>query len=462
MRYLQTEWQRNERDRIQWELERAEMKTRIARLEGEKRGLQLLVEDQAKKLKILQASLKQADNGDDVRGLLKEAQEQFDGCVQETAEADVSQLVESRHYLEKCIQEVEYLLQASSLDHQAEPEPEPEPSGRGAEPDEEPEPQQQMMNRKKQHNDWAVKFALETRSAVRCVASGFDNELVGGCQDGGVCVWKFMGTKKTSREFAPHEHPVSALAVAQGDVVFTADVNGTVAKWPLDPDPGSEGEAEEPQMRFSAHGSAVRRVLPCEADVVATASDDGTVKVWRLNDEAVEGTPASIVLMPSTSEALHAAPAGVGYYRGNVVVGYSNGSVEMFDVDTGASVHSFEVRLPPIRSLTVLLDHKLIVTGHDDGTIRFVDIQSKECTQTIRAHARPVTNLSVTAAERHLISSSTDSFVKLWNMVGQNRGQLVYSLEVPGSAVDARYICDNFVAVKSTAALKIYDTKEDY
>lgn len=26
MRYLQTEWQRNERDRIQWDLERAEMK----------------------------------------------------------------------------------------------------------------------------------------------------------------------------------------------------------------------------------------------------------------------------------------------------------------------------------------------------------------------------------------------------------------------------------------------------
>lgn len=26
MRYLQNEWQRNERDRIQWDLERAEMK----------------------------------------------------------------------------------------------------------------------------------------------------------------------------------------------------------------------------------------------------------------------------------------------------------------------------------------------------------------------------------------------------------------------------------------------------
>lgn len=450
MRYLQTEWQRNERDRIQWELERAEMKTRIARLEGEKRGLQVLVEDQAKKLKILQASLKQADNGDDVKGLLKEAQDQFDGYVQEAAEADVSQLVESRQYLEKCIQEVEYLLQASSLEQQGEQEPEPEP-----EPEQDESPHIRPPARKQ--NDWNVKFALETRTAVRCVASGFDNELVGGCQDGSIYIWKFMGVRKTSREFAAHEHPVSALAIAQGDVLYSADVNGTVARWPLD----AASDRPEPLVRFSAHGNVVRWLLPCEADTLVTASDDGTVKVWRIDNES-PAEPESIVLMPSTSEALHAAPAGVGYFKGNVVVGYDNSSIEMFDVDTGASVHSFDVSLPPIRSLAVLVDHRLIVTGHDDGTVRFVDIQSKECSQTIRAHTKPVTNLSVTAAERHLISSSTDCLVKLWNMVGQNRGQLVYSLEVPGSAVDARYICDNFVAIKSTAALKIYDTKEDY
>jgi hypothetical protein len=57
MRYLQVEWQRNEQDRIQWELERAEMKARIAKLEGEKRGLQLAVENHTKKIKILETSL---------------------------------------------------------------------------------------------------------------------------------------------------------------------------------------------------------------------------------------------------------------------------------------------------------------------------------------------------------------------------------------------------------------------
>jgi striatin 1/3/4 len=39
MRFLQTEWHRHERDRNSWEIERQEMKARIAQLEGKlKRG----------------------------------------------------------------------------------------------------------------------------------------------------------------------------------------------------------------------------------------------------------------------------------------------------------------------------------------------------------------------------------------------------------------------------------------
>lgn len=37
MRFLQTEWHRHERDRNAWEIERQEMKSRIAHLEGQAR-----------------------------------------------------------------------------------------------------------------------------------------------------------------------------------------------------------------------------------------------------------------------------------------------------------------------------------------------------------------------------------------------------------------------------------------
>ena len=58
MRFLQTEWHRHERDRNAWEIERAEMKSRIGRLEGDARTSKRMHESLGKHVKILEAALK--------------------------------------------------------------------------------------------------------------------------------------------------------------------------------------------------------------------------------------------------------------------------------------------------------------------------------------------------------------------------------------------------------------------
>lgn len=76
MRFLQTEWHRHERDRNAWEIERQEMKGRIASLEGSARRadatqkalkryvsiLEKKVKDQAAQLKSKNASPSQDDH----------------------------------------------------------------------------------------------------------------------------------------------------------------------------------------------------------------------------------------------------------------------------------------------------------------------------------------------------------------------------------------------------------------
>src|ERR1700743_288788 len=60
MRFLQTEWHRHERDRNAWEIEREEMRNRIAILEGETRtskGMRISLE---RHVKLLEAALKKA------------------------------------------------------------------------------------------------------------------------------------------------------------------------------------------------------------------------------------------------------------------------------------------------------------------------------------------------------------------------------------------------------------------
>lgn len=58
MRFLQTEWHRHERDRNAWEIERAEMKSRIGRLEGDLRTSRRLHESLGKHVRLMETALK--------------------------------------------------------------------------------------------------------------------------------------------------------------------------------------------------------------------------------------------------------------------------------------------------------------------------------------------------------------------------------------------------------------------
>jgi striatin 1/3/4 len=58
MRFLQTEWHRHERDRNAWEIERQEMKSRIAKLEGNTRKLDAGNESLKKFVTMLERSVK--------------------------------------------------------------------------------------------------------------------------------------------------------------------------------------------------------------------------------------------------------------------------------------------------------------------------------------------------------------------------------------------------------------------
>ena len=58
MRFLQVEWQRHERDRNAWDIERAEMRSRLAKLEGEAGRNEHIKESLGKHVKMLGNLLK--------------------------------------------------------------------------------------------------------------------------------------------------------------------------------------------------------------------------------------------------------------------------------------------------------------------------------------------------------------------------------------------------------------------
>lgn len=95
MHYLQTEFTRNERDRIAWELERSEMKARIALLEGENKDLQYqLVKLKSPSYKDKECSLELANEENNV---------------------DLTQLMKSKMAVQDNVKEIIYLFKSPNI-----------------------------------------------------------------------------------------------------------------------------------------------------------------------------------------------------------------------------------------------------------------------------------------------------------------------------------------------------------
>ncbi|KAI9814059.1 MAG: hypothetical protein M1827_003523 [Pycnora praestabilis] len=140
MRFLQTEWHRHERDRNAWDIERAEMKARIAKLEGDGRTSSKLKDSLGKHVLILENALKaerrkqkaptsgdllapDKDHKDSEREKLKAGHKPpppkphnsfLDTESEEPQLQDDAQEQKSQTYLDKCIQEITYLLSPPS------------------------------------------------------------------------------------------------------------------------------------------------------------------------------------------------------------------------------------------------------------------------------------------------------------------------------------------------------------
>ncbi|TGZ84531.1 WD40 repeat-like protein [Ascodesmis nigricans] len=116
MRFLQTEWHKHERDRNNWEIERAEMKARIAKLEGDSRAEKRLQQLYQNRIDILENALKQERlrkggeaGNEDAQKLSEKVAQALEEASAASHRAETTRK-SSRQYLEKCLQEITYLL----------------------------------------------------------------------------------------------------------------------------------------------------------------------------------------------------------------------------------------------------------------------------------------------------------------------------------------------------------------
>ncbi|WFD00473.1 1,2-dihydroxy-3-keto-5-methylthiopentene dioxygenase [Malassezia yamatoensis] len=368
LHFLQSEWRRYERDRNAWAIERAELRARIALLEGEKRGVENVKNDFLRRIKMLEYALRQERfkthaNPPNSQGNAKTQsttspttntpQNEESGLVSSAVDPqrsnkppnapafsqvrlplgvkDAKGRAKSRAYLQQCLQEIAYLTSTATLN--------PLSSSSGQETDR-PGP-----------------------SVERPRLALFDQE-------------------------------------AENDAKSQNDPSATRIEDPL----SQEGFASEPTAseRKEPNTSQLPPVLSQSSQ--DTSSREFSETISRNTDSSALSTPVhSLVPDPNTPSPVQ-SPRSVP-------------DVQLWNLKGSVQAH-----FDSIRAVTFDLHMSRLFTASDDATIKHWTTKTSagetqvDLLHTLRGHQAGVTCLLVYKERRSLYSGSMDGTVRVWSL----------------------------------------------
>lgn len=356
--------------------------TRIAKLEGEKRGLQLLVDSHGKKIAILESCIKtdryvlfthtfvlsimalltsirrrdsdgsstESDNNTaydpymDLKDMLNK-----ELIVIQSAEVDLTPIIESRLYLEKCIQEVEHLLQSSDIStnsttstsvsqsvSQTENHPESYANQSGFQ-------QPSHSNASEAHLPTAPSASvnLERQNSAPRSESG-----------------RKSPSKSRHRKAAAVAAAAAAQAQAEAEVL-------NQSTW----------EALPP---LAGHLGTIRSVAFITPDKLITGGDDGTIKRWDLAKiNSGRGDRASKVAHTYRGHQGAVSALVYDYITGHI---YSTGQDRTIHVwgDGVPPIAIFQGHEGVVWDLALHVQSRKLASACSDGTVKIWDISQKD------------------------------------------------------------------------------------
>ncbi|KAF2833603.1 WD40 repeat-like protein [Ophiobolus disseminans] len=168
---------------------------------------------------------------------------------------------------------------------------------------------------------------------------------------------------------------------------------------------------------WTEHGEIVDQNKPGEIWAIAISADgrylagssiNGKINVWDLNDMSKireYETKGSFGLCVDLSRD--------GRFTAS---GHQNGSVYVFNNDTGRLAHSLLGLVHPIRSVSFSPASKLLAAGGDAKTIALYDVTSGEQVANFAGHGGWVLSLDWSDTGDYLLSGSYDSKAKVWRI----------------------------------------------
>ncbi len=144
-----------------------------------------------------------------------------------------------------------------------------------------------------------------------------------------------------------------------------------------------------------------------------------------------------------------------------VVSGSEDGTLKVWDLESGRVVATLEGHAGEVRACAVTPDGRRVISGSEDGTLKVWDLESGRVVATLRGHAGSVNACAVTADGR-AVSASEDGTLQVWDL---ERGRVLAVLQghtgwVRSCAVtaDGRRV----VSASVDGTLKVWDLERGF
>lgn len=151
--------------------------------------------------------------------------------------------------------------------------------------------------------------------------------------------------------------------------------------------------------------------LSADGQYLASTSINGKINVWSLNKE--EGMPRIREYETKGSFGLCVDLSRDGTFTAS---GHENGSIYVFNNETGRLAHSLAGLVHPVRSVAFSPASKLLAAGGDARIIALYDVTSGEQVANFTGHGGWVLSLDWSDTGEYLLSGSHDSKAKVWRI----------------------------------------------
>ncbi|KAF2846279.1 WD40 repeat-like protein [Plenodomus tracheiphilus IPT5] len=151
--------------------------------------------------------------------------------------------------------------------------------------------------------------------------------------------------------------------------------------------------------------------LSADGQYLASSSINGKINVWSTNK--AEGMPRIREYETKGSFGLCVDLSRNGSFTAS---GHENGSIYVFNNESGRLVHSLAGLVHPVRSVAFSPASSLLAAGGDARIIALYDVKSGEQVANFTGHGGWVLTLDWSDTGEYLLSGSHDSKAKVWRI----------------------------------------------